>query len=101
MLFRARHLFVLLCLILGGIALPLPTLCGQNVVEQRIVTGFGFWNDDNYSIHAHVSSRSTLPNGNYYLHFTEHNGVDSFDQPFTVANGQITVEVFDWTVFSY
>ena len=78
---RVRPLSVLVCLGVAAATFCVRSASG-NIVEQRIVTGFGFWNDDSYSIHASISLGSALPDGGYYIHFTEHTGASNFNAPF-------------------
>lgn len=97
---RTRQLYVLVCLSVAAATFTVRSASG-NIVEQRIVIGYGFWNDDSYSIHASIGLGPGLPDGRYYIHFTEHNGAASFSAPFEIINGQPSPAVFDWSAPSY
>src|SRR5436190_293639 len=97
----ARYLYVQICLGLVIITFSPMRPASAQTVQQRIVTGFGLWNDDSYSLHAHVNVDSGLPDGSYYLHFTENNGANSFNAPFQIVSGQASPPTFDWSASTY
>jgi RHS repeat-associated protein len=100
---QARFLYVQICLGLVAVTSLSVRSAPAQTVEQRIVTGYGFWNDDIYSLHAHVNvnAGAGLPDGSYYLHFTENNGANHFNAPFQIINGQCSTPVFDWSASTY